>query len=176
MADLVETTSLAPPGEPPEGDVELALQEELVASDAEAPLAPAPPVVGRTYRLDIESGRLQPEGVAPAPIFGEPAMRQAVAKALGTTRGSAAVQGDDYGLDDADREVEGQAFDAAAFADAEQRVRDCLLGLPWVLDVQDYDVVEAPEDTATGAVVRFRVVPEGDDEPIEFDRFPLPSP
>jgi len=179
MAELVENEGfdiIPAEAEPPEGDDELALQEELVSTEADAPAAPAPPVVGRTYALDIDAGRLLPEGRAPASIQGPAAMRQAVEKALRTSRGSAAVQGDDYGREDADRDVEGQPFDDAAFADNEERIRDALLALPWVLAVQDFDVVEEPEDTATGAVVTFRVVPEGDDEPLDFDRFPLPTP
>jgi hypothetical protein len=180
MPDLVLTDDGFDPmpaaAEPPEGDVELALQEEVAATDVVAPPASPPPVVGRSYHLDLATGRLQPEGHVPAAINGAAAMRQAIEKALRTPRGSAAVQGDDYGREEADRDAEGQPFDAAAFADLEDRTRDALLVLPWVLAVQDFDVVEDLEATATGAIVTFRVVPEGDDEPLLFDRFPLPSP
>lgn len=180
MAELVENEVFDPApadSEPPEGDVELALQEELAATDAPAPPAPTPPVVGRTYALDIGTGRLQPEGHAPRSITGEEAMRQAVAKALATPRGSAAVQGEDYGREAAERDAEGQPFDAAAFADLEEATRDALLALPWVLDVEDFDVTERPDDkSSTTALVTFRVVPEGDAEPLQFDRFPLPLP
>lgn len=160
--------------EPPEGEAELALLEELAGTEGVAPPASPPPVVGRSYALDLDAGRLLPEGHAPRSINGDAARRQAVEKALRTSRGSAAVQGDDYGREGADRDVEGQAFDAAAFAELEETTRDALLVLPWVLAVQNFDVVEEPEDTSTGALVTFRVVPEGDPEPIDFDRFPLP--
>lgn len=162
--------------EPPEGDDELALQEELAGTESVAAPASPPPVVGRTYSLDLIVGRLLPEGRAPASINADDARRQAIEKALRTSRGSAAVQGEDYGREGADRDVEGQPFDAAAFAELEENVRDALLVLPWVLAVQNFDVVEEVEDTSTGALVTFRVVPEGDAEPIDFDRFPLPTP
>lgn len=161
--------------EPPEGDDELALQEQLAGSDAVAATAPPPPVVGRTYRLDLTAGRFVPAGHVPTSINGPAAMRQAVVKALATARGSAAVQGDDYGREDADRDAEGQPFDSAAFAELETTVRDCLLVLPWVLAVEDFDVVEEPEQASTAAVVNFRVVPEGDEESIRFDHLPLPA-
>lgn len=162
--------------EPPEGADELALQEELVGTEGVAPPASPPPVVGRSYALDLRTGRFQPEGRAPRSINGTEARRQAVEKALRTPRGSAAVQGDDYGRENADRDIEGQPFDAAAFAEIEETIRDALLVLPWVLAVQDFDVVEEPEQASTGALVTFRVVPEGDDEPLDFDRFPIPAP
>lgn len=178
MAELIDNIEGFTPAatEPPEGDVELALQEDLAGTDAPAAATSAPAVVGRSYALDLETGRLQPEGRAPAPVHGEAAMRQAIVKALATSRGSAAVQGDGYGREDADRDVEGQPFDAAAFADLEDRTREALLALPWVLDVEDFDVVEEPELSSTGAIVTFRVVPAGQFAPVEFDRLPLPSP
>jgi hypothetical protein len=164
-----------PPGsEPPEGDVELALQEEALGSDALAPDEPAPPVAGRSWKLNLDAGRLVPEGGPPAAIYGADAMRQAIEKTLRTDRGSAPVQGEDYGLEDAEREAEGQPFDGAAFAELEERVRDALLVLPWVLDVQEFDAEGGPSTTT--ALVTFRVVPEGDAEPIDFDRYPLPIP
>jgi hypothetical protein len=161
--------------EPPEGDDELALQEELAGTEGVAAPASPPPVVGRTYALDLVNCRLLPEGHAPMSINDDAARRQAVEKALRTSRGSAAVQGENYGREGADRDAEGQPFDAAAFAELEETTRDALLVLPWVLAVQNFDVVEIPEDTSTGALVTFRVVPEGDAEPIDFDRFPLPT-
>lgn len=164
-----------PPGsEPPEGDLELALQEEALGSDAIAPDSPPPPVAGRSWKLDLDAGRLLPGGGVPVPIYGTDAMRQAIEKALRTDRGSAAVQGEDYGLEDAEREAEGQPFDGAAFAELEERVRDALLVLPWVLDVQEFDA--EGDANSTTAEVSFRVVPEGDAEPIDFDRYPLPIP
>lgn len=163
----------APPGtEPPEGDVELALQEEALLTEAATPATSPPPVVGRTWRLDLAAGRLQPEGGLPLPIYGTDAMRQAVEKALRTERASAPVHGDDYGLEAADEQVEGQPFDAAAFADLEERVRDCLLALPWVLDVTNYRAEGS--QALDVAVVSFRVIPEGDADPIDLNRFPLP--
>lgn len=180
MAEIVTTDDGFDPlpayAEPPEGDDELALQEELAGTESVSPASSSPPVVGRTYQLDLKTGRFQPEGYAPRTINGDEARRQAIEKALRTTRGSAAVHGDDYGRDNAERDAEGQPFDAAAFAELEETTRDALLGLPWVLAVQNFDVVEELEDTSTGALVKFRVVPEGDAEPIEFDRFPIPNP
>lgn len=162
--------------EPPEGADELALQEQLAGTESVAAPASPPPVVGRTWALDLNLGRLLPAGRVPTAINGDPARRQAIAKALMTSRGSAAVQGDDYGREDADRDTEGQQFDAASFAELEDKTRDALLVLPWVLAVQNFNVVEAPEDdTSTAAVVTFRVIPEGDAEPLDFDRFPLPT-
>jgi hypothetical protein len=159
--------------QPPEGDIALALQEQAAATDAIVPDSPAPPVVGRTWALDPEAGRLLPPG-APVGINGVAAMRQAVEKVLRTSRGSSPVQGMDYGLDGADRQAEGQPFDHAAFADAEVRTRDALLGsLPWVLDVVNFDAFG--DQASTQAFVSFQVVPEGDYEPITIDRFPLPS-
>lgn len=179
MTELVQTDDgfdpLPADTEPPEGDDELALQEQLVGTDAAVTAISAPPVVGRTYQLDLETGRFTPEGHVPNSINGQEAMRQAIVKALSTSRGSSAAQGDDYGRENADRDAEGQPFDSAAFAETEESVRDCLLGLPWVLAVEDFDVVEEPEQQSTTAVVSFRVVPEGDDESLRFDQFPLPS-
>jgi hypothetical protein len=180
MTEFVETGDFdIVPGatEPPEGDVELALQEDLLATESPAPAAPAPPVVGRTYKLDLVAGRLLPAGRAPASIYGAEAMRQAVEKVMRTPRGAAAAQGDDYGRETPDRDIEGQAFDDVAFAEAEESIRDAILALPWVLAVEDFDAVETTEDDDSGAsaLVTFRVVPEGDAEPIDFDRYPLPT-
>ena len=162
--------------EPPEGDLALALQEDAVADEGIEPVADAPPVVGRTWRLDLAAGRLAPEGRLPDVISGDAAMRQAVEKALRTSRGSAAVQGDDYGREEADQDAEGQPFDASEFADLEERVRDCLLVLPWVLDVEDFTADEQlVAGTSAAAIVSFRVVPEGEAEPLLIDRFPLPT-
>jgi len=177
VPDLVENEDgfgLTPDyAEPPEGRDALAQQETAASTQPAAPAAAAPPVVGRTYALDVNTGRFQPAGQLPTSINGEPAMRQAIVKTLATSRGSAAVQGDDYGREAA----EGQPFDSASFAELEANTVDALLVLPWVLSVEDFHVTETPDPsgTSTGATVEFRVVPEGDDEPIQFDPFPLPS-
>lgn len=181
MPDLVLNEdgfpALSTYGEPPEGQDALAQQEAAAATEPTSPPVPAPPVVGRTYALDLQTGRFAPMGALPTSINGEAAMRQAILKALTTSRGSAAVQGDDYGREAAERDAEGQPFDAASFATLEANTTDALLALPWVLAVEDFQVTEYPDPTgtSTGAVVTFRVIPEGDEQPIQFDPFPLPS-
>lgn len=163
----------APETEPPEGALELALQEEAAGTEAITVPEPAPTRVGRTYALDLGVGRFVPEGGQPLSIYGTAAMRQAVEKALRTDRGGSQVQGDDYGLEGAERTAEGQPFDASEFADLEERIRDALLALPWVLDVAQFDAVGSLNSSE--ALVTFRVIPEGDDaEPIDFNRYPLP--
>lgn len=155
--------------EPPEGDRELALQEEAVGTAGVAPAAPPPPVVGRSWRIDFENGRIGP------PIRGEAARRQAIEKALRTERGAADVHDDEYGMEGAaDEGVDGSPFDAAKFAELEERVRDALLALPWVLDVIDFEAEGSL--VSTRADVTFRVIPDGDLDPIDFDRYPLPIP
>lgn len=165
---------VAPASEPPEGAAELALQEEAVGTEALAPAAPPPPVVGRTWALDLATGRLQAEGVQPLAIYGADARRQAVEKCLRTDRGAAPVQGDDYGMEGAERQAGGQPFDGSAFAELGERVRDALLGLPWVLAVEEFDADGSQDSTV--AYVSFRVLPEGDLEPLDFDDYPLPIP
>lgn len=155
--------------EPPEGDRELALQEAAVGTASISPESPPPPTMGRTWAIDFEAGRLL------GPIRGDTARRQAVEKALRTERGAAAIHDDDYGMEGAaDGGVDGSPFDAAKFAELEARVRDALLALSWVLDVIDFDAVGSL--TSAYADVSFRVIPEGEVDPINFDRYPLPIP
>lgn len=161
--------------EPPEGDVELALQEDALASAAVTPTADPPPVVGRTYAIDFEARRLLPVGEVPRIISGDAARRQAIEKCLRTERGSAAVHSDEYGLEGAEDLAHGQAFDSSEFAELEERVRDALTAMPWVLDVTDFEAEQDPLD-GSRALVDFRVVPDGDADQLQFSDFPLPIP
>lgn len=155
--------------EPPEGARELALQEEAVGTAAIAPAADPPPVLGRSWVIDFEARRLL------GPIRGDAARRQAVEKALRTERGAADVHDDSYGMEGAaDEGVDGSSFDATSFAEMEERVRDALLALTWVLEVENFTAEGS--DVSAYANVSFRVIPDGDLDPIDFDRYPLPLP
>lgn len=164
---------VAPGLEPPEGDVELALQEE--ALDTEGVVAPDDALVplGRTPAYDFERRCFLPAGRSPLYLYGLDALRQNIEKALRTERGMADVHSDDYGFEGLHDLIDGNPFDASAFAEVEQRTRDALLALPRVLDVVDFNAEYAEGDDAV--FVTFRVVPEGDDlDPIRFERVPLP--
>jgi hypothetical protein len=163
--------------EPLDGLEALALEEEQVGTDTPATITTSPPVVGRTYALDVRRGRLLPEDGEPMMLRGPAAQRQAIEKCLRTDRSASPVNDEVYGYDEAEREVEGQPFSAEAWGTMEERVRSALItSLPWVLEVEEFNAEQDPDD-ATLALVSFRVIPDGDElDAIDFDRYPLPLP
>lgn len=163
---------IPPAAEPPEGALELALQEEAADSDAITPDPALPTVLGRSVAFDMSTGRFLPEGRQPAMLYGRDALRQRVEKCLRDERGLAAVHDDSYGLEGAYDQPSGEPFDGAEFADLEERYTDALVALPGVLAVEDFDAEGGL--TADTAIVSFRVIPEDDTlDPLDFERVPV---
>lgn len=136
MADLLDEFELVPPDAPAvSADERLdaaereALEDPLAGDDGEEPLIP----FGRTWQFDWETRRFT--GLQ---VRGEEALQQLIVTALQTARGAHGSVPEEFGFDDPDDFI-GQADPAEAMADYETRLRDALLQIRRIEEIDDFD-------------------------------------
>lgn len=162
--NLDEGFELLPAGtEPPDPDIELALEEDLASGQDTFEVQDATPApLGRSYAYDFAARRLVP-GQAGGPLmtFDIPTLALWIEKCLRTRLGENPAVDPDFGLEVLPEDlIDGGPFDAGAMAELDSSIRRGLLVHPRIVDVIDFATRYDGQDAAMRI---FRVIPEGDD-------------
>lgn len=164
---------------PQHDDDALTPEQELDAAEAaaiEPPLSeevpeeedvPDPP--GRSWAFDHDRRRMVRSGSSPAETRGLDTLAQRCLMAVHTARFAHPVFSDEFGMESPD-DLRGETVEAEDVADWEERLREALLAVEGVSEVE-FDLVEYDRDT--GDVLTSFTVTSDDGATLPFDDLAL---
>jgi hypothetical protein len=119
--------------------------------------------LGYSWAFDWSAGRFFRQGVSPAVVTGTDALRERCMMALNVARFQSGIFSRSFGFEEPHSDI-GREMSTATAADFERRLREALVVLDGVTDVQDVDI---SLDRTTGVIYlnRFTVV---NDEEVEL--------